>query len=206
MTTQKRSYNANSRQIQAQITKDRILAKAKKLFETQGFEKTTIEEIAQQAEVSIPTVYALFQSKSGILRILMDSAFDPEKHKALVTKVNKTESATKRFKITAQIARQLYDAEKTELWFLQNASILDPEFKKIETERENRRYIRQEESFNVIARQNVLTKKLTTQQARDIIWALTGRDIYRMLVLERDWSSDDYETWLGNVLAQILLK
>lgn len=204
--TQKRSYHSKSRQIQAQLTKDRILATAKKLFESKGFEKTTIEEIAQRAEVSMPTIYALFQSKSGLLRILMDNALDPVIHKTLVKKVNKEESAAERFKITAQIARQLYDAEKTELWFLQNASILDPEFKKIESERENRRYIRQEESFNVIAQQNVLTTKLTTKQARDIIWALTGRDMYRMLVIERDWSPDDYEKWLGNVLAHILLQ
>ena len=44
------------------------------------------------------------------------------------------------------------------------------------------------------------------EEARDIIWALTGRDLYRMLVLERGWSSNDYEKWLGNMLAQILLK
>jgi len=204
--TKKRSYNSTSRQTQAQVTKDRILSAAKKLFESKGFEKTTIEEIAQDAEVSMPTIYALFQSKSGILRILMDSAFNPKDHEALVKRVNREESPAERLKLTAKIARQLYDAEKTELWFLQSASILDPEFKKIEIERENRRYFRQEESFNVIAQKKVLTENLSTKQARDIIWALTGRDLYRMLVLERGWSSNDYEKWLGNMLAQILLK
>jgi hypothetical protein len=32
----------------------------------------------------------------------------------------------------------------------------------------------------------------------------TGRDIYRMFVLERGWSSDKYEEWLARTLIQAL--
>jgi hypothetical protein len=32
----------------------------------------------------------------------------------------------------------------------------------------------------------------------------TGRDIYRMLVLERAWSSDEYEKWLARSLIHEL--
>jgi hypothetical protein len=34
----------------------------------------------------------------------------------------------------------------------------------------------------------------------------TGRDIYRMFVLERGWTSDAYEEWLANTLIQTLTK
>jgi len=50
-----------------------------------------------------------------------------------------------------------------------------------------------------------LVKEVTLQKARDILWSLTGRDMYRMLVIERAWSSDDYETWLEKVLIESLL-
>ncbi len=30
---------------------------------------------------------------------------------------------------------------------------------------------------------------------------LTGRDIFRMLVRERGWSPQQYETWLANTLV-----
>jgi hypothetical protein len=36
------------------------------------------------------------------------------------------------------------------------------------------------------------------------MWMLTGRDLYRMLVLERGWSSDDYEAWLASALIALL--
>jgi hypothetical protein len=44
------------------------------------------------------------------------------------------------------------------------------------------------------------------QRARDILWALTGGELYRLLVLERGWSPDEYEAWLGEVLVQTLTK
>ena len=36
-------------------------------------------------------------------------------------------------------------------------------------------------------------KGLVMAKAHDILWAFTGRDMYRMLVIEQGWSSDEYE-------------
>jgi len=41
--------------------------------------------------------------------------------------------------------------------------------------------------------------------ARDIFWMLTGRDVYRMLVRERGWSSQTYQDWLADTLVHSLL-
>jgi hypothetical protein len=42
-----------------------------------------------------------------------------------------------------------------------------------------------------------LPKGLSLSQARDILWGFTGRDIYRMFVIERGWTSEEYEKWLA---------
>jgi hypothetical protein len=42
-------------------------------------------------------------------------------------------------------------------------------------------------------------------KARDIFWMLTGRDIYRMLVRKRGWSSQKYQNWLADTLVRSLL-
>ena len=44
------------------------------------------------------------------------------------------------------------------------------------------------------------------KKARDILWAFTGRDMYRMLVMEQGWTSDEYEKWLAQLLATTLIK
>lgn len=48
-------------------------------------------------------------------------------------------------------------------------------------------------------------KNLDSAKARDILWALTGRDMYRMLVIEQGWSSDEYEKWLTQLLINTLI-
>lgn len=204
--TKKRAYNSKSRQVQAQKTKDCIITAAKKLFESKGFDKVTIEQIAHHAEVSAPSIYSLFQSKVGILRALMDSALPPEHFEALIREAKDEKSPAKHLKISARMARQIYDAEKVQLGSLPNASILDPTFKQLEIERETRRHKRQEESVKMLAKEKALAKGLTTSKARDVLWAFTGRDLYRMLVIERGWTSDEYEKWLAQVLEKTLLK
>ena len=205
MSTKKRTYHSESRLAQSQKTRSRILASAKKLFEARGFEKVTIEEIARRAQISAATIYSIFLSKRGILLALMDNALSPEQHASLVEQGKNEKSPRKRLEIAARISRQLYDAEKMQLNLLRGALILDPVFKELEIERERRRYKRQEETVKMMANENAFTEKISISRIRDILWAFTGRDIYRMFVIERGWSSDEYEKWLGELLIQVLL-
>lgn len=202
----KRVYNSESRQIKAQETKEYIISSAQKLFESKGFENVTIEEIAQHASVSTPTIYALFRSKIGVLRALIDKALPPEHYEALVRKAVTSISPAQHLAMSAAIARQIYDAEQAQLGFLQSASILDAELKKLELDREERRYRRQEPSFRKFIDMGVLAPQLDVSKAQDILWAFTGRDLYRMLVIERGWTSDEYEQWLAQALEKMLLK
>lgn len=202
----KRTYNSTSRKMQAKETQERIISSAQTLFEAKGFEKVTIEEIAQAALVSVPTIYGLFQSKIGILRTLTDKALAHEDFEELVRTVDREKSPAKRLALSAKIARQIYDAERTQIGIFHDASILDAELKKLEHEREKRRYQRQERTFKEMAQTTQLAKGLTLEKAHDILWALTGRDLYRLLVIEQGWSSNDYELWLADALKKLLLQ
>ena len=203
--TKKRPYNSIARNIQAAQTRSRILIAAKNLFESEGFEYVTIEKIAHTATVSIPTVYSLFQSKRGVLRALMDEVFPKEQFDALVEKSNKATSPKKRLLYSAKIARQLYDAERTQMEVFRGAAVLAPEFRELEKEREMRRHARQEITIRAMAREKSLSKNLSINNARDILWTFTGRDMYRMLVIEQGWSSEEYEKWLAQLLASTLI-
>lgn len=202
----KRTYNSENRNAQAAQTRKRILESARELFQSEGFECVTIEKLAQVAEVSIPTVYSLFQSKRGVLFALMDEALPSEQFNALVDEGKLEKSAKKRLMITAKIARQLYDSERSQIDIFQGAALLAPEFKEQQKEREQRRYLRQEEYVKTLMKEKALLKSLSLTQARDILWAFTGRDIYRMFVIERGWTSEEYEKWLAQLLIKTLLR
>lgn len=201
----KRIYQSETRQAQAEQTRKRILNTAKTLFQSKGFEGVKIEELAQEAGVSAPTIYATFQSKRGILRILMDEALPPEQHAGLVEQATLSTSAQERLAITAKISRQLYDAERAQIDIFRGAALLTPELKELEQEREQRRYQRLDEGIKWIAAHNSLAQGLEVSKAHDICWVLTGRDMYRLLVIERGWSSDAYEEWLAEMLMKALM-
>lgn len=202
----KRPYNSIARNAQASQTKARILSSAKELFESEGFESVTIEKIAQSASVSIPTVYSIFKSKRGVLRALMDEVLPSDQFNLLVKKSMQEKCPKTRLAISAKIARQLYDAESVQMNIFRGASVLAPEFKELEKERELRRYNRQEVTIKAMVKEKSLAKGLNAMKARDILWALTGRDMYRMFVLEQGWTSDEYEAWLTRLLVYALLK
>jgi AcrR family transcriptional regulator len=201
----KRTYNSITRNAKAVQTRGRILAAAKNLFESDGFECVTIEKIAQTADVSVPTIYALFQSKRGVLRALMDETLSADEFNALVEKSVKGETPEERLRFSAKIARQIYDAERAQMDAFRGASVLSPEFKELEKERERRRYSRQEITIEAMIKENSLVKGLSVTKARDVLWALTGRDLYRLLVAEQGWTSEEYEDWLARLLIKSLI-
>lgn len=201
----RRAYNSSARTEKAANTRRRILVSAKILFESEGFEYVTIEKIAKLAEVAVPTIYALFQSKSGILRALMDDTLPAELFDELVEDSIKEKSPDARLRISAKIARQIYDSEKAQMDVFRGASVLAPEFKNLEIEKEMRRYERQQVTIKAMVKEKSLAKGLKSINARDILWALTGRDMYRMLVVEQGWTSDEYEEWLAKTLICSLM-
>jgi AcrR family transcriptional regulator len=201
----KRTYKSTARNAKAAVTRSRILVSAKSLFESQGFELVTIENIAHSAEVSIPTVYSLFQSKRGVLRALMDEALPAAQFDTLVEMSIQETSAKERLCLSAKIARQMYDAENAQMDVFRGAAVLAPEFKELEKEKEMRRYDRQEVTIKAMVKEKSLSKILTAKKARDILWAFTGRDLYRMFVIEQGWSSDQYEKWLAQLLINSLM-
>ena len=201
----KRGYSSETRSAQASLTRSQILKTAKQLFQDKGFDCVTIGMLAKAAEVSMPTIYALFKSKRGVLQSLIDDALPVEQFDALVDDSMHEQSPRKRISITARLSRQIYDAERELMDILRGASVVAPEFKELEQEREQRRYERQGQYVKKLMQDRALAKGLTLQKARDILWSLTGRDMYRMLVIERNWSANEYEKWLGQILVTSLL-
>jgi AcrR family transcriptional regulator len=56
-----------------------------------------------------------------------------------------------------------------------------------------------------LAEAGALAPGLSVERARDLIWLHTAPDTYRLLVLERGWTMDEYERWFATSLAAALL-
>ncbi|MDB6108460.1 MAG: Transcriptional regulator, TetR family [Pedosphaera sp.] len=200
-----RSYYSLVRQRQADDTRARIAAAARQLILTKGYDAATMEAIARDAGVATPTVYAVFGSKRQILTELIDRAAFGPAYQELVGEVMEIVEPVSRLQFAARIARQIYDSERSEFDLLRKAGVVIPELAAIEREKECGRYEAQAQSISLLVRSGQLPPGLDETEARDIFWTLTGRDIYRMLVIEREWSSDRYEKWLSEAIVSSLV-
>ena len=203
--TAKRAYKSPVRQRQAGETHRRIVETTRLLLESEGYAGMTIEAIARQAEVSVQTIYAVFGSKTGILAELLNQATFGADYEDTVRQALEEKDPETRLRGAARIARQIHDAQRAGFDLLRGAGVVAPELARLEQERERIRYERQEQMIVSLRGARRVQPELSYRTARDILWTLTGSDVYRMLVRERGWSSQKYEDWLADTLVRSLL-
>lgn len=202
----KRSYQSPTRQRQADETRTRIAAAARKLLEEHGYAGMTMEAVAQKAGVAVATVYAVFGSKTGILSEILDAARFDDSYQNLVREAMHTSDPRERIRFPARIARRIYESEHSVLDLLRGAGTVAPTLAHSESERECTRYDAQAGMIQYLVRSRSLRPGLDPQHARDILWSLTSRDLYRLLVRERGWTGQQYENWLADTLVEALVR
>jgi AcrR family transcriptional regulator len=165
----------------------------------------TVEAIARRAEVSAPSVYAIFKSKTGILMALLDqSAFSTDYEETVQQALSASDAETS-LRLAAHIARQIHGAQSATFDLLRGAGVVAPELAQLEQQRERVRYERQEIMISLLRDAGRLRSGLDHRTARDILWMFTGSEVYRMLVRERGWSPQKYQGWLADTLVHSLL-
>jgi AcrR family transcriptional regulator len=201
----RRAYKSLTRQRQAHETRRRIVEATRQLLEAEGYAGMTVEAVARRAEVAVQTVYAVFGSKTGILAELLNQTTFGADYEETVRQTLEEKDPEKRLRGAARIARQIHGAQHSGFDLLRGAGVVAPELARLEEERERIRYERQEQMIASLRDSKKLRPGLSSRAARDILWTLTGSDIYRMLVRERGWSSQKYQDWLGDTLVHSLL-
>lgn len=200
-----RPYQSQVRQRQADDTRRRIAEAARLLLERKGYAGATVEAIAQEAQVAPQTVYAVFGSKTGILRALADQASFGPNYQDLVRRAVQERDPAERLRFAARIARTIHDAQSSTFDLLQGAGVVTPDVARSREKNECQRYERQKVQITYLIEVGRLKPGLDLESGRQILWALTSRELYRMLVRERGWPSQKYEDWLGDLLGESLL-
>lgn len=201
----KRQYHSLARERQAKESRKRILDAARSLFLKKGYAGTTVDAIAEEAGLSPKTVNAVFGSKIGVLTELLRPSTFGQKYQQLLERLQTDVDPVQRVALTASITRQAYDALAPELDLLREASSIAPELTELARQVEARRRSLQGRLITYLISRGVIRKELQPEEATDELWALSSYDLYRMLVVERNWASDHYEAWLANMLLQRLL-
>jgi len=207
----RRPYSSPLRERQAGTTRDAVLAAAKELFIAQGYGATTVEQIAQRAGVSKPTVFTAVGNKQMVLRAVRDVAIagddepvpvsrrpttdriraEPDQRRAVQLLAQHLTGVASRY---AQINEVLHAAadggekDLRELW---------------ETE-EDQRLTGARFWVEVLTGKGQLRPGLRRGDAVDVMWLLMSPDNYYRLAHRRRWTSRQYQRWLAASISQLL--
>ena len=188
-----------------------MVESARSLFVEHGYQATTIEAISQRSDVPAPTIYRLFSSKLGILRSVLDVSIGgddsdvamldrPEVRALLASEEPKEQLAG-----FAAMVRGVMGRAGTVHRILTDASRSDPEAAALLDDMAQQRHAGQRRIAEALARNGALRPELGERDAADVIHALASPEVYGLLVLDRGWSAERYEIWLGSILADQLL-
>ena len=203
----KRAYDASRRRASAEERRGRILQTARNLFGHYGYGATSIERIAGEACVAVPTVYAIYRSKRALLFALLDQADARADVAGLLRDLNLAAgNPRKQLHRLVSFTCRFYAQAGDIIDIARGAGSTNEDLLALWQEGEDRRLRGQKPLADAWDRSGALRKNINAKEALDILWAMTGADHYRLFVVDRKWSAARYEVWLENTLARLLLR
>jgi AcrR family transcriptional regulator len=200
-----RSYRSTLREEQANETRRRIRASARKLFADQGFAETTIAQIAEDAGVAPQTVYAVFGSKGGIVGAMLEDLEESADLDTWVTRMMAEEDPHRQLRIFVSWIRTLFE-KGAPILRAALAARSEPDVAAFAERGDQNRRSGTTRLSQIWSRKGVLRKELDSTDAAERLWLLTSVEQYLLATDMLGWSPDRYEQWLGDLLDRELLE
>ncbi|GIG91129.1 TetR/AcrR family transcriptional regulator [Plantactinospora endophytica] len=201
----RRRYESLRRAAQAAETRGGIASAARRLFLAQGWAATTVRDVAREAGVSVPTVYAAYGNKTGLVQALADSADAAADPSQLLAELEgAADDPVRQLAAMAGYDRRLFERAGDVITLVREAGRTEPTLATVY--REGRR--RADDTRNQVFSSwpdGVLRNGLDVPSAVDVYAAICNIDVYTTLIDERGWQPDRVERWWTEVLARELL-
>jgi AcrR family transcriptional regulator len=207
----KRRYSSTRRLEQAAATRRDILAAARELFVADGYLPTTVATIAARAGVSVDTVYAAVGRKPALLRELVETAISgtdtpiPGAQRDYVARMHDAHSAPEALRIYAAAITGIQQRLAPVFLALRSAAATDRACAELRTEIAERRARNMRLLVADLRRTGDLRVDLTDDRIADIIWSMNSTEYWELLVRERSWSPEEFETYLADAWIRLLL-
>lgn len=191
-------------------TRRRMVGAAYRLFCENGYVATTMEAIAREADVAVPTLYFTFHTKGAILGEALDAAVmgldepvppeDADWYRAFEAEPDPRRALKIVVENAAVILRRVGP-----LTAAIHAAASDPEVAAVLDLGQQRLHESYRDMVRLLARKAGLRRGLTVARATDILYVLLSPDLFDALSSGRGWSFAECKRWLVEVLSQQLL-
>jgi Transcriptional regulator len=201
-----RKYVSPVREQQAAATRNRILDVAESLFVEKGFLGTTIAAVAAAAGVSQQCVYSIFTSKAGIISAgIEERMLRDERNIDAIMQLKKSDDPIIILQGVAKLLSYIYATNEPTFRAMFGAGIVSPQLAELEKELASIRWAKEEATAQALFNSGKLLSHLDLDAVRDILWALTSREVYALFVFMRGWPVERYEEQLYSMLVGSLV-
>lgn len=213
-TVKTRAYKSDRRAAQAAGTRRDIVEAARRLFESDGYAATTMSAIAKEAGVAIETIYRSFEGKARLIQAVVEAAVaggagraevPPEERPAIRSLIEEPDPRTK-LGLYAATQPGIHQRAGRLRRPLRKAATADPDLRPVLDRLESQPLLGMARFAQHLEENGALRSDITVEEARDVLWAINSLSVYELLVVERGWSEDRYQTWITSMMIQSLLE
>ncbi|MFJ6076000.1 TetR/AcrR family transcriptional regulator [Streptomyces sp. NPDC093065] len=200
-----RKYHSPRRSDLAAQTRDVILNSACALFLERGYAGVTIGEIAQAANVAVPTVYSSAGSKSAILLALLEPALTEPAIAEHLAAVTTSEDPCEVIELTARGTRLAHERHWDLVYGLFYRDPPGELAVKTVLDRGADDFV--QALTHVAARLGALDSlpdEVDEAEALDVLWFHFGPHAWTTLVGQRSWSFDRAQAWTTRAATRAL--
>jgi AcrR family transcriptional regulator len=209
--TKPRAYDATGRRERALESHGRALDVARRLFAGRGYAETTMDAIANEAGLAVPTLYAAFGSKRGMLSRLLDRAVTGEAsgpsvlQTAGAREVFGEPDARRALAIFARHMDRIQERVAPIHEVMKSAARTEPEVAELFARAQQNRFANLEALAQRLSERRPLRAGLSVEDAGRTIWVLASPEVRQMLLVHAGWSAERYAAWLAETLVAALL-
>jgi AcrR family transcriptional regulator len=200
----KRRYDASRRRAAAQATRERICAAAEKLFLRDGYARTSIRAVADEAGVAEATVYLVFATKAALLDATIVRATRDNEGKPLSTLLGDP-ARDILSRVAASHATTLHRAARL-IALGESASLMDAALRPLR----DRAHANLRAAYTAVAERlaeaRLLRPGLSAAEAADTLYAICNESTYLRLTDNGTRDPQRYATWLTTTLEKTLLR
>lgn len=195
----------NWRQQQAAATKRQIVGAARRLIVDRGYVGTTIETIAEEAGVAVPTVYKALGNKRTIARELNELIATEAEVADLVPRAMASGDPEEIIAVSVKIGRSLHEHSGDLIAAVHMAAAAEPELAAVLAEGTHRHVSGVRGAAERLRALNALNPTLTIEHAAGLLGHLSSAETFATMTRDHSWSVDECETWLTDAAVRLLL-
>jgi AcrR family transcriptional regulator len=204
-----RSYDASLRRQQARRNHDRIVEMAQRRFLRDGYGPTTISAIAEDAGVSVDTIYKSFGGKAGLIRAMSARALEgagpvPAERRSDELQSRET-NPRKLISRWGVFVTEIAPVAAPIALLMRDAAGSHPELRPVVDEVHADRLRRMTDNARRFAAAGHLRPGLTVADAANVMWTYTAPELYELLVLRRGMPLKTFGRFVAEAMIAALL-